>query len=197
MMNRYAGLALMLSLAAHASAYELQPPEARATGSSADAIAIGDVDGDGRDDVVLATTRYFDEENDYKIFVYLQRKGGTLAEPVKIPYPGTNFTAVALADLDGDAAKEIIIGDGAGLTLLKWNKLERLRRMRTYEGLTPYLAITNVAILDVDRDGHPDVVGRHGRAAPPSSSAMEMAGCVPKRCCRPRLVVTTTSRAAT
>lgn len=61
------GAALLLCMAAGAAnAYELQPPTERATGSFADAVAIGDVDGDGRDDVVLTTIEVGDDENDKK-----------------------------------------------------------------------------------------------------------------------------------
>jgi hypothetical protein len=155
------GAAVLLCLAAGvAGAYELQPPEARTTGSWADAVAIGDVDGDGRDDVVLTTTQYFDEENDNKIFVYLQQRDGTLAAPVKTSYSGGNETGLALADLDGDGGREILVGSRAGLTVFKWNRLERLRRLRTYGGATAPYEITDVAVLDVDRDGHPDIVGQ-------------------------------------
>lgn len=142
-----------------AKAYELQPPQARETGSFADAVAIGDVDGDGRDDVVLTTKAVGDDENDKKIFVYLQSKNGVLADPVRVPYPRANTSGLVLADLDHDGAEEIVAGDDEGITILKWNKWERLRRIHTYSGLIEGRAIAGVATLDVDRDGNLDIAG--------------------------------------
>lgn len=156
-MKEKTGAVLLLCFAAcTAGAYELQPPELHATGGWADAVAIGDVDGDGRDDVVLTTTSSLDKENENKIFVYLQQQDGALATPVKMPYPGGGFSGLALADLDHDGAKDIIVGHYGGITLLRWNKFERLRFIHHYGNQDA----NNVAVLDVDRDGNPDVVGQ-------------------------------------
>ena len=163
-MNGKAGAALLLCLMASTTgAYELQPPHEIDTGSWADSVAIGDVDGDGRDDVVLSTTFYFDDENDRKIFVFLQKPDGSLANPVKIPYSSTEHsTALVLANLDGDKAKEIILGHAAGIEFLKWNKVARLRQSRTYPTTYPVL---NTVAFDIDRDGHLDVVASTGSGA--------------------------------
>ena len=58
--------------------------EAYPTGSWPEAVAIGDVNGDGRNDVVLVTSFYFDAEHDYKLFVFLQDASGVLAAPPAI-----------------------------------------------------------------------------------------------------------------
>ena len=148
---------LLLCVAANAAGgYELQQPHARATGSWADAVAIGDVDGDGRDDVVLTTLSYFDSENDNKIFVYLQRADGSMADPVKLAYPGGNRSGLVLADLNHDGIQDIVVGHGQGITVLRWNRFPRLRYMRQY-GVQQ---ADDVAVLDVDRDGNPDIVGQ-------------------------------------
>lgn len=52
------------------AAYSLMPWQNHVTGSSANAVAIGDVNGDCRNDVVLTTTFYFDDQNDQKTFVF-------------------------------------------------------------------------------------------------------------------------------
>jgi hypothetical protein len=46
-------------------------------GSSPDAVAIGDVTGDGRNDVVMTTRYYFDAANDYRLRVFVQTKTGS------------------------------------------------------------------------------------------------------------------------
>ena len=75
--------------AVFASGYSLSPYQAFTTGSWADAAAIGDVNGDGRNDVVVTTTFDFDEANDYKVVVFFQKADGTLDAPRKYTYHAT------------------------------------------------------------------------------------------------------------
>ena len=53
------------------------------------AVAIGDVNSDGRNDVVMTTSFSFDPENDFKLLVFLQNASGTLDPPVKYDTSGT------------------------------------------------------------------------------------------------------------
>ena len=158
-----------LALAAMAPAvyagYALQPYTAYTTGSWADAVAIGDVNGDGRDDVVLTTTAYFDEANDNKVFVYFQKADGTLDLPRKYGYQaGANRNGLALADLDGDGRLEIVVGHGAGITLLDWGPVHGRMDMRVtlhpFEDDMRPLGADDIAVVDVNRDGALDVVGQ-------------------------------------
>jgi hypothetical protein len=143
-----------------AAAYSLQPYQSQATGSWADAVAVGDINGDGLDDIALTTTSYFDEANDHKVFVYYQKSDGTLQAPQKYSYGWANQTGLALADLDGDGRKDIIVGQGGGITVLCGRKRGgRPMSMQShmYEGNH---RVVDVAVLDVDRDGKLDIVGQ-------------------------------------
>lgn len=140
------------------AAYALQPYQTIATGSWADAVATGDINGDGLDDVVLATTYYFDEENDDHVFVFLQQADGTLAAPLKLHYGFANRVGMAMADLDGDGRMEVVVGHGNGVSILDWRQTTPERgaiRLQAF-GL-PGRAADDVAILDVDRDGALDI----------------------------------------
>lgn len=149
----------MLACAAVANAYELKPFQTRPTGSSADAVAVGDVNGDGRDDVVLTTTYYFDDANDYKLFVYLQDASGTLRAPIKIPYTCASETGIALADLDAVPGKEIIVG-GLGIEISRWNPATKGFVTTWYGAGDDTPAPMDLAVLDVDLDGRVDIVGQ-------------------------------------
>jgi hypothetical protein len=59
------------------------PYTTMATGSWPEAVAIGDVNGDGLNDVVLVTSSYFSPDNDYKLFVFLQDTSGALLPPIR------------------------------------------------------------------------------------------------------------------
>src|SRR5690606_19860766 len=107
------------------AAYGLAPSEVHPIGSWPDAAAVGDVNGDGRDDVVVSTTYYFDEGNDYQVLVYLQQADGSPAPPLRVPYGFANQTSLVVGNLDRDAAQEIVLGHGGGIMIIDWDQ-ERL-----------------------------------------------------------------------
>jgi len=149
--------------ATFASSYSLSPYQAFTTGSWADAAAIGDINGDGRNDVVLTTTAYSDPDNDNKVFVFFQKADGTLDAPRKYPYQaGANRNGLALADLDHDGRLEIIVGHGLGITILDWapiggGKMDMRSRLHLSQHTGP---ADDVVVVDVDRDGALDVIAQ-------------------------------------
>ena len=94
-----------------------QPYQAFATGSWPEAVTIGDVTGDGHADVVMTTGFYFDSENDYRVWVFAQTGGGTLAAPVSYPTGSTATPqSVQVGDVTGDGRKDVVVGlDGLGV----------------------------------------------------------------------------------
>ncbi|MGC8643094.1 MAG: FG-GAP repeat domain-containing protein, partial [Isosphaeraceae bacterium] len=68
------------------------------------ALAAGDIDRDGRDDLVLIA------ENDL-VFVY-QTAPGVFSEPERLPHTASNPRMVKLLDLDGNGALDLVIMDG-------------------------------------------------------------------------------------
>ena len=68
------------------------------------ALAVGDIDQDGRDDLVLVA------ENDL-VFVY-QTAPGVLSEPERVPHTASSPKMVKLLDLDGNGSRDLVILDG-------------------------------------------------------------------------------------
>jgi hypothetical protein len=111
-----AGLVLVLVLAAVPAAAadaNFQPYEAYWVGSWPDAVAIGDVTGDGRNDVVMTTHFCFDDANDYKLWVFAGRADGELAAPVQYATAATYTNgpdSVAIGDITGDGRQDVVLG---------------------------------------------------------------------------------------
>lgn len=138
-------------------------------GSLPDTAAIGDVTGDGKPDVVMATREFGPSEDlHYTVFVYAQGAGGALLDPVPLPYDpdrnlywGATDSGLALAHLNDDARLDIVVGYGRGIAWLTSRDdggfaLQQMRSLRDTD------AIRNVVSLDVDLDGDADIVAHHG-----------------------------------
>lgn len=100
--------------------FTFSPYTATAIGSWPDAVEIGDVTGDGRADVVLTTTFFYDPENDYRLFVFPQGANGTLGAPTSYSYSQSAArTGLAILDLDGENALDVVVGGGVGLSIFR------------------------------------------------------------------------------
>lgn len=138
-----------------------QPVATFPTGSRAVAVAVGDVTGDGRLDVVAITEVWSDPVNDDRIVLFAQNADGTLAAPVKYPiesgYPGP--TSVAIGDVDGDGRNDVVVGrrSGASESIAVFHQNET----GTLDALVAYATddSRHVRIGDVNGDGRLDVVG--------------------------------------
>jgi hypothetical protein len=121
------GAAVMLALpmlaspVAAATTPLFGPYAAYSVGSSPEAVAIGDVTGDGRNDVVMTTGYYSDPANDYRLFIFAQTGAGLSATPVSYATAAT-YThlpqSIAIGDVTGDGRADVVIGlSGLGIEI--------------------------------------------------------------------------------
>ena len=129
------------------------------TGSWPEAVAVGDVNGDGRNDVVMTTSFYFDAANDYKVFVFLQNADGTLAPPVKYATSSTytcRAATVAIGDVNHDGRNDVVIGDsGCGIEVFLQNGAGTLAPGVFHPSTDSH----KIRIADLNNDGLLDVAG--------------------------------------
>ena len=129
------------------------PSEEHDVGSWPEAVAVGDVNGDGLNDVVMTTSYYFDPDNDYKIFVFLQSANGILETPVK--YDAGDGDSVDIGDLNNDGRKDVVVTHTNSIGVFLQNGTGTLDAMTTYSATNDTL---KVRIGDFNNDGLMDVV---------------------------------------
>ena len=133
-----------------------QPYVAYPTGSRPEAVAIGDLDGDGRNDVALLTSVTSDPTNDKMVHVFLQNTDGSLKPRVRYAVGGRS-TSIDIGDVNGDGRVDVVVGiddvtnDRIGVLLQ--NATGTLDPIVTYPTPNAY----QVKIGDFNGDGRMDV----------------------------------------
>lgn len=105
-----AGFALDASSVQAATGNLFLPFQAVKTGSWPAAVAIADLNGDGKDDVAMATSYYNDPANDATLFIFLQDQAGQLQPPVKY-YIGGRPESISVGDVNGDGKNDVVVGN--------------------------------------------------------------------------------------
>jgi hypothetical protein len=132
------------------------------TGGGGDAVAIGDVTGDGHADIVVADGSTSDAHA--ILFVQSTTSPGTFSAPMSLSL-GANRGSndVAVHDMDGDGRNDIVLATTDGVAIFYDNGAGSfLSPVLLSAGINPQ----GIAVADLDGDGRPDIVVANAGYAP-------------------------------
>ncbi len=137
-------------------------------------LAAADLNGDGKADLVVADQGTFSyvggpQQVNGALHVYLGKADGSFTTAVSPTTPATNYSAVALGDLNGDGKLDLIVGGNvagntvgsagtANLYTFLGNGDGSFQAAKTTPTASNYgVGTTSIALADFDHDGRLDV----------------------------------------
>lgn len=130
-----------------------EPAVITRTGSRPEAVAIGDLNGDGLADVAMCTSGYM-SPGDNTLFVFLQNGNHGLLEPVKYKTLINRAQTIAIGDFNSDGRNDIAVGGDSGAGIFYQNATHAFDPIDLFKsGENQYLCAG-----DFNSDGLDDIV---------------------------------------
>ena len=122
-------------------------------GTQAWAVEADDLDGDGKLDLMIALTFVQPDP----IGVSYGLGDGTFTQPDIYEGPDVGVVALTATDVDGDAIKDIVVGNRCAATVIIMRGIGQ--RKFEYKEIIHAYSVEDVAVADLNRDNRPDIVG--------------------------------------
>jgi len=115
-------------------------------------VALGDVNGDGRINIIAGTTAASGHQSNLYVFQY---RGNTYHQLARVSLENNDTHWLGCHDLDRDGIHEIIVGCTRGIHVYKMRhgKLEKIA-----ESVELKETVTCIAIADIDKDGKYELI---------------------------------------
>ncbi len=141
------------------------------------AVTTGDFDGDSKKDIaVLYIISYAQNEHpaNRAVFVYYGNGDGTFSAPVTAGIFAHNHSTIVASDLNGDGRADLILLE-SGLYERPALAIVHSMAGRSFGPEVNYLGgngLVDLAVLDVNRDGRPDILVSNGNSSGFSGSTI-------------------------
>lgn len=141
-------------LAAHGFGFSA-PDRYKAGGSAPTALAAGDLNGDGVDDIAVT----LDDSRAVGILLSESKNGGGFGKALRL-HTGETPTSVAIGDMDGDGNRDVVVGHQfAPVRILLGDGRGSFTRLKAAADGAIQTELMRLALADLDGDDDLDVVG--------------------------------------
>jgi hypothetical protein len=122
------------------------------------AVKIGDLTNDGLNDVLVGSAVTESDQDEFNLYLYVQKTDGSLADPVRINVAATypNVYDIEIADMNNDHLNDIVVGYGGSIGIFYQLPTGGFSAMTKLDGID---CTYGIKIGDLNNDGLKDIVG--------------------------------------